>query len=239
MNSQTKFTFERTKLKISIVIPVINEVEQIELAIQRAWKAGADEVIIADGGSTDGTLEKLAELNCKFVSSALGRAAQMNSAAKCATGEILLFLHADNWLSEECGNQLRELFNSQSESFGGFQQRIRNDRKIFRWIESGNGLRLKWQGLIYGDQAMFIAKQLFDSLGGFPEIDLMEDFSFSKSLRRFGKPVLLEGPTFVSARRWEKVGPVRQTVMNWFFAIAYRLGASPKWISRLYGRHDK
>lgn len=226
-------------MNVSIVIPVINEVGQIENAIQRAWQAGADEVIVADGGSQDGTIELLANLDCIVVRCSPGRAIQMNQGARKAQGDILVFLHADNWLSKNAADDLRVLFSSKPDSFGGFRQRIENDRRIFRWIEYGNELRIKWQGLIYGDQALFVAKKVFDEIGGFPEIELMEDFSFSQSLKKFGKPEVLSGPTFVSARRWEKSGPVKQTIMNWFFATAYRLGASPKWISSRYRRHDK
>ena len=226
-------------LKISIIIPVINEAEQIKTSVEKAWNAGADEVLVVDGGSTDGTREGIDGVNCEFIESLPGRAVQMNKGAAAATGDILVFLHADNWLTPGCCEQLRTALAGSEGGFGGFRQQITNDQRIFRWIESGNGLRLKWQGLIYGDQAMFIERKLFDAVGGFPEMELMEDFEFSRMMCRHGKPLLLEGPTIVSARRWEKTGPIRQTVTNWVLSFSYRLGASPKWIASRYRRHDQ
>ena len=149
-----------------------------------------------------------------------------------------MFLHADNWLVAGACEQIRELSRTTGQRFGGFAQEIQNDRAAFRWVESGNAFRLLRLGLIYGDQAMFVNRELFESLGGFPEIELMEDFEFSRSLKAFGKPALLEGPTFVCARRWERVGLVQQTVLNWGLSTAYRLGAPAAWIARQYRRHD-
>lgn len=230
---------QRQKLvKISIIIPVINEANQVSQAIVRAWKAGADEVIVADGGSSDATAEIAAQADCQVIRSESGRGVQMNAGASHARGDVLLFLHADNGLAESVCEQIRVELPDSGCRFGAFEQRIENDRRIYRWIERGNALRVRWQGLIYGDQAFFIKRNLFQSVGGFPEICLMEDFAFSQKLKSVGKPLLLPGPTLVNARRWEGSGPVRQTIRNWWLATAYRLGATPEWIARRYRRHD-
>ena len=226
-------------MKISVVIPVINEFNQIRQSILLAWQAGADEVVVVDGGSTDRTRELAIEMNCVFEESVSGRAVQMNRGAAVAIGDVLLFLHADNSLVSGACDQIRELFQTTDYKFGGFRQKIQNQSKAFRWIELGNETRLVRQGLIYGDQAMFINRELFEQLGGFPEIELMEDFEFSRSLRKLGKPALLDGPTLVSARRWERNGCLRQTILNWSLSLAFRMGASPDWIARQYRRHDK
>jgi len=226
-------------VKISIVIPVINEVDQIRTAVERAWSSGADDVIVADGGSTDGTLERLQDLECQLINSKPGRAVQMNTGAQASQAEAIVFLHADNWLVDEACDQVRSALRNPDNQFGAFKQRIDNSRRIFRWIESGNQWRAKRMGLIYGDQAMFIRRSRFVELGGFPEIPLMEDFEFSRSLSRSTKPVILQGPTYVGARRWEKVGPVRQTVRNWILSSAFRMGVSPDWIAKRYRRHDQ
>ena len=163
----------------------------------------------------------------------------MNRGAAVATGDVLLFLHADNSLAAGACDQIRDLYLKTEHKFGGFRQEIQNQSAVFRWIESGNEIRLVRQGLIYGDQAMFVSRELFEHLGGFPEIELMEDFEFSRSLRKLGKPALLDGPTLVSARRWERNGWLRQTILNWSLSFAFRMGASPGWIARQYRRHDK
>jgi len=226
-------------VKISIVIPVVNESDLIAQSIACAWSAGADQVIVVDGGSTDGTLDQLANLDCELVRSTAGRAIQMNKGAESCTGDVLVFLHADNWLEVGSCSQIRTGLVDSDFEFGAFRQRIDHDRMLFRWVEFGNELRVKWQGLIYGDQAFFITRKRFDLVGGFPQIDLMEDFQISRTLRRFGKPLLLDGPTIVSARRWLTSGVVRQTIRNWMMCGAYRLGVSPRRLNQRYRRHDQ
>lgn len=226
-------------MKISIVIPVINEADQVSQAIERAWATGADEVIVVDGGSSDSTSTIAADAECVLVVSKPGRASQMNRGATIATGDVLIFLHADNWLVKDACAQIRAALADRRNSFGAFRQNILSQGRVYRWIESGNQLRVNWQGLVYGDQAFFIRRDVFERVGGFPQIELMEDFELSKRLRKLGKPVMLSGPTFVSARRWESAGPIRQTIRNWFLSLAYRLGASPAWLSARYRRHDK
>ena len=218
---------------------MINEAEQLPESVMRAWQAGAHEVVVVDGGSTDSTKEIATGLECVLTTSPRGRALQLNHGATAASGDVLLFLHADNWLIADACDQIQELFQTTGHLFGGFRQEIQNPRKPFRWIESGNAFRLRRQGLIYGDQAMFVHRELFEKIGGFPEIELMEDFEISRLLKPHGKPALLKGPTYVSARRWERVGWFRQTALNWSLSTAYRWGASPAWIARQYRRHDK
>ena len=226
-------------VKISIVIPVVNEIDVIAQSVERAWSAGADEVIVVDGGSTDGTLAELATLDCNSVQSKAGRALQMNNGVKYSTGEVLVFLHADNWLEVDSCAQIRKALKDSGFEFGAFRQRINDDSLLYSWVEFGNELRVKYQGLIYGDQAFFITRKWFDLVEGFPQIDLMEDFQISRTLRKLGRPLLLDGPTFVSPRRWLKVGVVRQTIRNWMMCCAYRLGVSPDRLSQYYRRHDQ
>ncbi|MDA7870690.1 TIGR04283 family arsenosugar biosynthesis glycosyltransferase [bacterium] len=226
-------------MKISIVIPVVNEIDLISQSVERAWSAGADQVIVVDGGSTDGTLAELASLDCDLVQSPAGRASQMNHGVKHSTGDILVFLHADNWLEIDVCSQIRIGLVASGCEFGAFRQRVNHDNIVYRLVEFGNELRVKWQGLIYGDQAFFITRKRFDFVGGFPEIDLMEDFQISRTLRKYGKPLILDGPTVVSPRRWVRGGLVRQTIRNWMMCGAYRLGVSPRRLSQRYRRHDQ
>ena len=226
-------------MKVSIVIPVINEAGQIREAIDRAWESGADQVVVVDGGSSDETWSIAQSARCLLVKSKPGRAIQMNRGAAICDGDVIVFLHADNWICKDACDQIRAALECGQYGFGAFQQKIVCDDWIFRLIESGNQIRVKWQGLIYGDQAFFIRSDWFEEAGCFPEIELMEDFALSRKLREMGRPVLVPGPTFVSPRRWKKAGPIRQTLRNWILSLAYRMGASPQWLAGKYRRHDR
>ena len=226
-------------LTISIIIPTLNEEANIQVAIERAWRAGGDEVIVVDGASTDQTPEICKSAKCHFISGPRGRGPQLNAGASAAKSDFLLFLHADNWLAQSGCDQIRERISIEpSTQFGAFEQRIENARRIYRWIEFGNKLRVQWRGLIYGDQALFVRKSLFEQVGGFPDIVIMEDLEFSRSLKEHGRPAILPGPTIVDARRWERQGVVRQTLKNWWLSSLYLLGASPEWVRKRYRPHN-
>ena len=222
---------------ISIIIPTFNEVENIERAVTSALCVG-NEVIVADGGSTDGTVDRIKQLDCTLCPGPKGRGQQLSEGARLASGEILLFLHADNWLPPQAKSQILDAWvrtgSGDGGLFGCFQQKIRDRRFIFRLIESGNHWRAKFQKLPYGDQGIFVSRQLYDSTGGMPRIPLMEDFEFSKKLSRFSRIQILPGPIYVDARRWEEIGPVRQTIRNWCLATRYRMGAAPQELMKRY-----
>ena len=243
MKSKTTSPSEPTNnssdlIRVSIIIPVLNEEELIVTAIDNAWNCGADEVIVADGGSVDDTIRLIEKANCQFIQSLPGRGQQLNAGARVASGDVLLFLHVDNWAVENAMQQIRDAMSDQECIGGGFKQRIDSHRPIFRLIEIGNQLRATYQRLVYGDQGMFVRRKVFQSLGGFPEIPLMEDFKFSETLfKGKQKPTMLAGPLHVSARRWEKMGVLKQTLRNWQIAAAYRRGATPESLYQRY-YHD-
>jgi rSAM/selenodomain-associated transferase 2 len=222
-------------ITVSIIIPTLNEGDLIAEAIEKAWQTTADEVILSDGGSTDQTIAVAQGLNCKIVKTSPGRGQQLNAGAAVATGDILLFLHVDNWLDTSAADQIRAALHDNVCVGGGFKQRIDSEKFAFRMVEFGNYVRAKKQRLVYGDQALFVRRSVFQSLGGFPEIPLMEDFVFSQTLfQGQRRPVMLPGPLHVNPRRWEKTGVLRQTFRNWRTAAAFRLGASPESLYQRY-----
>ncbi len=225
-------------VKISVIIPALNEEASIAAAIDSAWQAGANEVIVADGGSSDDTREIASDRATQVVKCEPGRALQQNAGAEAASGETLLFLHADNRLTDTSIQQIRDACRQEDVQFGAFLQCINATGILFRWLERGNAWRVRWRGLVYGDQAIFIRRELFESLGRFPEVRLMEDLLLSKRARRIAWPVLPDGPVEVDARRWRRHGVIRQTARNWLLLLAHRFGCSPELLASFYRRHD-
>ena len=148
-----------------------------------------------------------------------------------AENKFVLFLHADNELS---GHALEQLCDHEKAVWGAFRQRIDSPRMIYRLIEWGNQWRVQWRGVPFGDQGIFVRRSLFEKLGGFAEIPLMEDVEISRRLREIEKPRLLEGPLTISARRWEKRGVLRQTVTNWLIQLSYFRGVPAEQLARRY-----
>lgn len=220
---------------ITVVIPAIDEEAAIGEAVRSAKQAGAGEVIVVDGGSSDRTMEVARQSGAsKLVRSIRGRGIQMNSGALLVDPNqlVVLFLHADNRLGESC---LQQICQHPQAMWGAFRQQIDSSAWIYRWIEWGNSLRVRIRRVPFGDQGIFVLKEVFDRVGGFEEIALMEDVSLSHKLRRLSPPLLLNGPIMVSSRRWRRRGPVRQTLRNWMIQIAYALGTPPERLKKWYG----
>lgn len=223
---------------ISIIIPTLNEAAIVADAVQRARACHPHEVIVVDGGSADRTCEILREGDCRLLHSARGRALQQNLGAQQSTGDVLLFLHADNWLDPAGLGQITSALDDPRVEAGCFRQRIESPRRAYRVIEWGNALRASWLRVPYGDQAIFIRRQLFEAVGRFPEVPLMEDVMLMRQVRRRTRLALLPGPLHVSPRRWQQQGLVRQTLRNWILVTAAMLGVSPRRLGRFYPPHD-
>ena len=219
-------------LRCSIIIPALNEAAQIGQSVERANRLDPFELFVVDGGSTDGTPELAAKAGADVLQGRRGRGPQQNRGAEVATGDVLLFLHADNWLPVVARDQL--LAAGDQVGTGGFYQRIEAPQRRYRWLEQGNALRVRWRGLVYGDQALFVRRELFEQVGGFPDVPLMEDVGLMRRLRSISWPILLPGPTYVSPRRWERRGVVPQTLLNWALLSATTLGVSPHRLARYY-----
>ena len=226
-------------MRISVVIPALNEEANIARAVSSAWQAGAAEVVVADGGSSDDTRSLAENRGATVVTCQPGRALQQNAGAVEATGDALLFLHADNALSPTCGEQITQFLHHKDRWGGAFRQSIEAPTAAFRWLELGNNARVKLRRSAYGDQGIFCRTDVFRELGGFEEVPLMEDVLLLKQLRRLSRPALLPGPIYVSPRRWQKKGIIRQTLLNWSILTRFALGATPEQLVARYRRHDK
>jgi rSAM/selenodomain-associated transferase 2 len=226
-------------MRISIVIPAINEAAAIMHAVTTAWAAGASEVIVADGGSDDQTRELAAAAGANVVASPRGRALQQNAGAAAATGDVLLFQHADNWCGPDSVSQIRAALASSKVLGGAFRQQIAAPGLKYRMLERGNAWRVRLTGIAYGDQGIFLRRGAFETLGGFPEVALMEDLLLMRSVRKLAWPVLLAGPHHVSPRRWQRDGVVRRTLRNWHLLARFALGASPAELAKQYRAHDQ
>jgi rSAM/selenodomain-associated transferase 2 len=224
-------------VKLSIVIPAWNEAAIIAWAVERAWALGPQEVMVADGGSADGTAQLAARCGAEVVPGPRGRARQQNAGARRAQGEWLLFLHADTWLEPTAAAQVQAAMADPACQAALFRQRIEAAGALYRWIERGNALRAQALGLAYGDQGLLVRRGLFEELGGFAEVPLMEDVELAGRLRRRTRLRLLPGPLHVSARRWQRHGALRQTARNWALLAAYFAGASPTRLARWYPGH--
>ena len=224
---------------ISVIIPAINERDHIERAVRGAWRAGADQVIVSDGGSCDGTPALARRHQAIVVAGPAGRGRQQNLGARQAAGDILVFQHADSYFGDGALAALRPLHHNDGRYvLGAFRQRIESDRFIFRLIEQGNALRAAVCQMPYGDQAIFVSRTLFNRCHGFPDVPLMEEVLFIDQARRYARPRLMPGPIHVDTRRWMRHGIVRQTIRNWSLLLALRLGVSPHTLAGYYLRHD-
>lgn len=224
---------------VSVVIPALNEADGIAAAIESAFAAGAGQVIVADGGSFDDTVGLARQCGAEIKHSKLGRGAQMRSGAELASGPMLLFLHADNRLSQGCLKEICDRNNRKNSRpdlfWGGFRQRIGTQGFAFRGLEWGNAARIKYRGMPFGDQAMFVSRSQYDSVDGMPDLPLMEDVALARQLRKQSWPTLLQNRVWVDPRRWEKRGVARQTARNWAIQIAHKCGVSESRLRRWYG----
>ncbi|MEH1924030.1 TIGR04283 family arsenosugar biosynthesis glycosyltransferase [Nostoc sp.] len=224
--------------RISIIIPAINEAVNIKEAVTTTQPSTNIEVIVVDGGSKDNTVEIAQSLGIKVISSSPGRAVQMNVGAVAASGEILLFLHADTRLPTGFDDMIRTALQQPGSVAGAFKLRIDASLFSLRWVEWGVNVRSHFYQMPYGDQAIFLTKEVFQQIGCFPELPIMEDFELMRRLKRIGRIVIIPTPVVTSARRWLQKGVFKTTLLNQLVITAYLLGISPERI-RCWYRRDK
>jgi rSAM/selenodomain-associated transferase 2 len=222
-------------MHLSIVIPVLNEASAIvPLLTQLAGlRARGVQLIVVDGGSSDGTPVLAAPLADMVLRSAGGRACQMNIGAAHATGDALLFLHADTVLPPDAETLIAAALKDRH--WGRFDVRFNSMHPMMPMIAAMMNLRSRATGIATGDQAMFMRREFFNRLGGFASLPLMEDIEISKRLKRIGPPACLRQRVVTSARRWEKHGVWRTIFLMWRLRLAYFLGADPRKLAAAYG----
>ena len=215
--------------RLSIIVPTLDEAAGIAacLGALAPLRARGAEVIVVDGGSGDATVELAAPLADRVIAAARGRAAQMNAGAAAASGDTLLFLHADTRLPDGADRLVLEGLAASGRGWGRFDIRIEGRGVLLPVIAALMNLRSRLTGIATGDQAIFARRGAFERAGRFPAIPLMEDIAFSKSMKREGPPLCLGDRVVTSGRRWERHGALRTIVLMWRLRLAYFLGADP------------
>jgi rSAM/selenodomain-associated transferase 2 len=217
--------------RLSVIVPVLNEATGMARCLQALapLRARGHEVIVADGGSDDATREIAAPHADRVLTAERGRARQMNAGAAAASGEALLFLHADTRLPLQADHLI--LDSLRKYSWGRFDVRIDSSHPLLHVVAFAMNLRSRLTGIATGDQAIFVRR---DAFAGFPDIALMEDIAFSKAMNRRSPPACLRERVTTSARRWERDGVLRTVLLMWRLRLAYFLGVSPDELARRY-----
>jgi len=220
-------------MSVSIIIPTLNEASCLAATLISLREQHAHEIIVVDGGSQDATCEIAGAADLIFHSPP-GRARQMNLGAAHSTGDTLLFLHADCQLETGALEAAENCLSSRKVVAGCFTMQVRASGLLYRWIDAWASARVRLTGMIYGDQGLFLSRHNFLRLGGFPELRLMEDVFFSRMLNCQGRVVVAPKRIFVSPRRWQQTGLIRQTLRNWTLTGLAAGGVHPDRLAALY-----
>jgi rSAM/selenodomain-associated transferase 2 len=221
---------------LSIVIPALDEAAALPLLLAdlQPLRAAGHELIVVDGGSSDRTVELALPLSDRVVSSARGRAAQMNTGAAQSSGSILVFLHADTRIDTRAREALEQL--DSGDGWGFFRVCLRGRSKMLPLVAWLMAVRSRWSGIATGDQGLFVSRALFDAVGGFPPQPLMEDIEICRRLRARATPRALPLAIESSGRRWDRDGAIRTILLMWWLRLRYFLGADPRALARVYHR---
>ena len=226
---------------ISVVIPTLNEARGIVALLNEIApvRAAGGEILVVDGHSPDGTAGIAAPHADRVLSAPRGRAAQMNAGATASRGDLLVFLHADTRAPIETLLRLPDLLARSGRSWGRFDVRIEGRHPLLQLVAWSMNQRSRLTGIATGDQAIFVDRALFEQVGGYPEIALMEDIAFSGRLKRHGPPLCVRDRVVTSGRRWESQGVVRTILLMWSLRLVYALGVHPDRLSRAYGHRTR
>jgi rSAM/selenodomain-associated transferase 2 len=221
--------------RLAIVVPALNEAAGIEPTLQALapLRARGVHLVLADGGSTDGTAERAAPWVDTVVRAARGRALQMNAGAAQVPADALLFLHADTRLPPQADALVLQALAGGAH-WGRFDVRIEGRPWMLRVVAALMNLRSRASGIATGDQAIFVTRAAFEQVGGFPPQPLMEDIEISRRLKRLGRPACLRAKVITSGRRWEQRGVWRTIWLMWRLRWRYWRGASPAQLAQAY-----
>src|SRR5579863_2043703 len=220
--------------RLTIVVPVLNEAAIIVAALQALapLRTRGAEIIVVDGGSSDGTPDLAQSLADRVIAAPSGRGAPLNAGAALGTGDALVFLHADTALPENADRLVAAALRQRS--WGRFDLRIAGRHPLLAIIARMINWRSRATGIATGDQAIFVTREAFLAVGGFPDLPLMEDIAISRRLKRLCRPYCIGAPVVTSGRRWEHHGVLRTVVLMWRLRLAYYFGVEPARLARRY-----
>ena len=221
-------------MRISVIIPVLNEEKTIAVTLQALVPLAPHEILVVDGGSHDRTRAICDRLGVKLLSSERGRARQMNHGARQATGNVLLFVHADTRLPATALDDIAVALRDSNCPGGRFDVELDGAHWMFRIIGALINYRSRLTKVATGDQALFVRREVFERIAGFPDLPLMEDIAFCRSLKPIGRMACLRSRVVSSARRWEKDGLWRTIVKMWTLKLCYLAGVPPGRLKQFY-----
>jgi rSAM/selenodomain-associated transferase 2 len=223
-------------MTISVIIPTLDEASTIEHTLRSLQHPAFTEILIVDGGSRDETLSRAARAfpKARLLSAPKGRARQMNSGAAASSGDILLFLHADTLLPLTAGDDIVLALQDPHTIGGRFDVRLDRDTAWMWMVSRLMNFRSRVTSIATGDQALFVRRAVFQAVGGFPDIPIMEDIAFSRALKRKGRIAAIDSCVVTSARRWTRHGIVRTIVLMWVLRLLYFAGVSPGRLKQWY-----
>ncbi|MBI3810165.1 MAG: TIGR04283 family arsenosugar biosynthesis glycosyltransferase [Nitrospirae bacterium] len=223
-------------MTISVIIPTLHEEKTLPGTLARLRHPAFSEVLVVDGGSRDRTLADVALANplTRIMNAPTGRARQMNAGAAVSKGELLLFLHADTLLPTTAAQDITRAMADTRIAGGRFDARLVPDRGLLWVVGRMMSWRSRLTGIATGDQAIFVRRKVFEDLGGFPDIPIMEDIAFSLRLKQAGQVAALHSCVMTSGRRWERHGAIRTIVLMWWLRLLFYLGVSPARLTRMY-----
>jgi rSAM/selenodomain-associated transferase 2 len=228
-------------MPIAVIIPVLNEQETLPSLLPTLMPMGFEQIIVVDGGSRDQTvkvagmmLKSASDSHFRIISGPCGRASQMNAGAALATSDILVFLHADTHLPHNARQVVEQAMVDQRYVGGRFDVRFPRDTGYAWMVSRLMNLRSRLSGISTGDHTIFVRRSVFEQMGGFADMPLMEDIEFSRRLKRLGMIATLKDKVTTSFRRWEQHGPLRTIVRMWALRLFYWLGWDPRCLEHYY-----